>query len=192
MADNLLVTPVAGPVPVSAASRKAHGGAGNFDFSMPLSGTPGIESRSGGPTNDYELIVNFESALTVTGTPQVQITSGTADIGTAGVPNGGIVGVSGTTVSVPFTNVANAQTIEVTLLGVTVGSATGNVAVQMSILVGDVNANGSVNASDVAATKSYLGQPLDVANCRGDVNANGSINASDVALAKSSIGTALP
>ena len=192
MADNLLVTPVAAPVPLSASSRKAHGAAGNFDFPMPLGGTPGIECRSGGPTNDYELIVNFGGAVTVNGTPQVQVTSGAADVGTSGVPNGGIVSVSGTTVTVPLTNVANAQTIEVTLLGVTVGSATGNVAVQMSILVGDVNGNGTVNSSDIAATKSHIGQTLDVANCRADVNANGGINASDVAFAKSRIATALP
>ena len=51
----------------------------------------------------------------------------------------------------------------------------------MSILIGDTNANGTVNAADVAQTKARLGQTVDATNFRSDVNANGSINAADTA-----------
>jgi hypothetical protein len=80
----------------------------------------------------------------------------------------------------------------VTLLGVNDGTTIGDVSVQMGVLVGDTNGNGSVNAGDVAQTKGQSGQPVTAANFREDVNANGSINAGDVALVKSKSGTSLP
>jgi hypothetical protein len=177
---------------LNAVSRRNHGGAGAFDVDLPMSGTPGIECRTGGATSDYQVVVTFAGAVTVNGTPQAQVTSGIGDIGTGGVSNGGIVTVSGSTVTIPLTNLANAQTIEVTLFGVTVGGASGNVVVPMSILIGDINGNGSVNATDVAETKSQSGRLLTATNFRSDVNATGNIDASDIAIVKSHVGTARP
>ena len=51
---------------------------------------------------------------------------------------------------------------------------------------------GTVNAADVAQTKSRLGQTVDATNFRSDVNANGSINAADTAIVKQNSGTTLP
>jgi hypothetical protein len=62
----------------------------------------------------------------------------------------------------------------------------------MSILVGDTNANGAVNASDVSQTKGRIGQTIDTTNFRSDVNVNGAINAGDVSQIKSLLGTGLP
>ena len=90
---------------------------------------------------------------------------------------------------IPLTNVANAQTINVTLNNVN-GST--NVTIPMRLLIGDVTGNGAVTASDVAFTKSRLGQPVDATTFRSDVNDNGSINATDVSLVKSLVGTGLP
>jgi len=90
---------------------------------------------------------------------------------------------------VPLTNVANAQTIQVTLNGVN-GST--NFAIPMSILIGDTNGNGTVNASDLSQTKSRVGHAVDGTNFRSDVNANGYIDVVDVSIAKSSAGTGLP
>ncbi len=59
--------------------------------------------------------------------------------------------------TIPLTNVANAQTIEVTLNNVN-GST--NVTIPMRVLVGDVNGNGAVNATDIGLTKSRSGQPV--------------------------------
>jgi hypothetical protein len=41
---------VSAPVPIGAVSRKTHGEAGAFDVDLPLSGSPGIDPRSGGPS----------------------------------------------------------------------------------------------------------------------------------------------
>ena len=179
-----------------AASRKAHGAAGTFDVNLPLTGTPGIECRAGGATNDYTMVVTFPGNVVVSGNPQAQVTLGTATIGSGGVSNGGMVTVSGNIVTIPLTNVANVQTINVRLNGVNSASAEAvsadDVTIPMSVLVGDTNGNGSVNAGDVAQTKAQSGQAVMAANFREDVNANGSINAGDVALVKSRSGTSLP
>ena len=177
------------PVAQSAVSRKTHGAAGTFDVDLPLTGTPGVEPRTGGATNDYQLVVTFATSVSVTGNPQAQVTSGVGQVGSGGVSNGGMVTVSGSTVTVPLTNIANAQTINVTLFGV---NRSGNVVIPMSTLVGDVNGNRVVNASDVALAKSRLGQLVDATTFRADTNANGTINSTDVSIIKSDLGTGLP
>ena len=100
--------------------------------------------------------------------------------------------VNGDTVTVPLTNIANAQTINVRLNGVTAGSNTGNADISMSLLIGDSNGNGTVNASDVAQTKGRIGQMLGSSNFRSDVNANGAVNASDASIVKAHSGQSLP
>ena len=88
---------------------------------------------------------------------------------------------------------ANVQTINVRLNDVNGADEPAvDVTISMSVLVGDVNANGVVNASDVVLTKAQLGQPVSGGNFRTDVNANGVINANDVSLVKSQIGAGLP
>jgi Dockerin type I domain len=177
------------PIVQSAVSRKTHGGAGNFDVNLPLSGTPGIECRAGGATNDYTMFVTFLANVSVNGSPQAAVTAGSGTVGSGGVSNGGMVTISGNVVTIPLTNVGNAQTINVTLNSVN-GST--NIIIPMSVLVGDTNANATVNAADVAQTKSRLGQTVDATNFRSDVNANGSINAADTAVIKGHLGTGLP
>jgi hypothetical protein len=177
------------PVVQVAASRKAHGGAGNFDVNLPLSGTPGIECRSGGATNDYTIVVTFLANVSVNGNPQAAVTLGSGTIGSGGVSNGGVVTISGNVVTIPLTNIVNVQTINVTLNSVNDST---NVVIPMSILIGDTNANGTVNAADVAQTKGRLGQVVDATNFRSDVNVNGTLNAGDVAIVKQNSGTSLP
>ena len=178
--------------PTSVVSRKTHGGAGNFDIDLPLSGLPGtlgVECRTGGATNDYSLAVSYPATVTVNGNPQAQVTSGSGAIGSGGISNAGIVVVSDNTVTIPLTNITNGQPINVTLYGVNGG---GDLVIPMGVLVGDINENHGVNASDVSLTKSLVGSPVDATTFRADVNANGSINASDVSLVKSKSGTAIP
>jgi probable HAF family extracellular repeat protein len=169
------------PIPQSAVSRKTHGGAGTFDVPMPLSGNVGVECRSGGATNDYQMIVNFANTVTV---ESVAVTSGTGSVGN--------FSVSGSQVMVNLTGVTNIQRITVTLHNVNDGTTTGDVPVSMGVLIGDVNGNAAVNASDVSLTKSQVGQAVSGSNFREDVNANGTISATDVAIVKSDVGTALP
>ena len=53
------------PLPSQVVSRKMHGGVPR-DIPLPLTGDPGIECRSGGATNDYQVIFTFPSAVTFT------------------------------------------------------------------------------------------------------------------------------
>ncbi len=180
------------PAPTSAVSRKTHGSAGNFDVNLPLAGTPGIECRSGGPTNDFTIVATFANNVSVTGDLQAEATTGAAQIGTGGTSNGGAVTVKGNTVTIPLTNVTNAQTINVRLNGVTDGVGYGDIVIPMSRLLGDVTNNRDVNASDIGATKAGAGQLVTTENFRADVAANGQINATDVSIVKSTTGTNLP
>jgi hypothetical protein len=129
----------------------------------------------------------------VTGNPQAQVTLGTGCVGSGGVCNGN-VSVNGNIVTVPLTNISNAQTINARINGVNsaADAPATDFTIPMSILVGDTNANGTVNAADVAQTKARLGQTVDATNFRSDLNANGTINAADVSIIKSHLGTGLP
>jgi plastocyanin len=168
------------PMAQSAFSRKVHGAAGTFDIPLPLTGNVGVESRSGGATNDYQMIVNFATSVTV---ENAMVTSGTGSVSS--------FTVSGSQVTVNLTGVTNVQRITVTLINVNDGTHMGNVPVSMGVLIGDVNGNATVNATDVALTKSQVGQTVTMSNFREDVNVNGAISATDVALVKSKVGTSL-
>jgi len=167
--------------PTSVVSRKTHAGAGTFDIDLPLTCNMGVECSSGGAINDYQMIINFPSTVTV---ESVAVTSGTGSVSS--------FSVSGSQVTVNLTGVTNVQTITVTLHNVNDGTSTGDVPVSMGVLVGDVNGNAAVNASDVSLTKSQVGVAVGGANFREDVNANGAINSVDVAQVKANVGTALP
>ena len=169
------------PMAQSAFSRKTHGAAGTFDVPLPLTGNVGVECRSGGETNDYQMIINFATSVTV---ESASVTSGTGSVS-------GFT-VNGSEVTVNLTGVINVQRITVTLFNVNDGTHVGDVAVSMGVLIGDVNGNAVVNSSDVSLTKSQVGQPVSGSNFREDVNTNGLINSVDVALVKSKVGTALP
>ena len=167
--------------------------AGAFDVNLPLTGHPGLNAALAERTNDYTMVVTFSGNVTVTGSPQAELTLGTGCVGTGGAALA-MSTVSGNTVTVPLTNIANAQTINVRINGVN-GAADApatDFTIPMSILIGDTNANRDVNAADVAQTKARLGQTVDATNFRSDVNANGCINAADTAIVKQNSGTSLP
>ena len=134
------------------------------------------------------MVVTFSANVTVTGSPQAQLTMGTGCVGSGGVCTGN-VSVSGSVVTVPLTNIANAQNINVRINGV---NGSNNFDIPMGMLIGDTNANRTVNAADVAQTKSRLGQTVDGTNFRSDVNANAAINAADTAIIKGHLGTSIP
>ena len=169
------------PLLTSAFSRKTHGGAGTFDVPMPLTGNVGVECRSGGATNDYQMIFDFANPVTV---GSASVTSGTGSVSS--------FSVSGSEVTVNLTGVTNVQRITVTLSNVNNGTDSIDVPVSMGVLVGDVNGNATVNASDVGLTKAQVGQAVSGSNFREDVNANGTINTGDVAQVKANVGTSLP
>ncbi|MEP6810429.1 MAG: dockerin type I domain-containing protein [Chthoniobacterales bacterium] len=172
---------VAGPL-ATAVSRKLHSGV-PYDIPLPLTGNPGIECRSGGGTNDYQVVLTFGSAVT--------FNNATLSAGTGSVSSTSGSGTASITVN--LTSVTNAQRLTVFLAGVNDGSNTYNLSVPMGVLVGDTNGNGNVSGTDIAQTKAAAAAgTVNGSTFRTDVNANGTVNASDVAIVKSRSGTTLP
>jgi hypothetical protein len=166
---------------INAVSRKVHGTAGTFDIGLPLAGAPGIECRTGGTTNDYQILVTFGGPVTFS---TAQVTQGTGSVSSTTT--------NSNQVFINLTGVTNAQTIQVTLASVNDGTTTADVSIPMSILVGDTNADRFTDAVDVSQTKSQSGNAVTNSNFREDVNVDGFIDAVDVSLIKSKSGTALP
>ena len=158
----------------SAVSRKVHTGAGTFDISL-----PGVECRSGDPT----IVVTFSN----------NVVSGTAAV-TSGVGTVSGTSFSGNTMTINLSGVTTAQRVVVTMNNVmdTFGQTLPQTSVILSVLIGDTNGNGSVNAADVAQAKAQTGQTVTASNFRNDVNANGAINAADVTIVKQHSGQSLP
>jgi len=180
MTGTVTVTGAAPLQLTTAVSRKTHGAAGAFDINLPLSGTPGLESRIG----DYTMVATFTNNI-VSG--NANVTSG------VGTVNGSPV-FSDNTMTISLTGVATAQTLTVTLSNVTdvFSQVLPDTPVSMSVLIGDANANRTVNAADVSLTKAQLGQNVTASNFREDPNANGVINSGDVSLVKSHLGEGVP
>ena len=85
-----------------------------------------------------------------------------------------MVDLSEPAVTIPLTNVANVQTMSVGLNGVNsisgIGSVPVNVDVPMSLLQGDVNGNGAVNAANVFMCKWRISAAVNSTNFAADVN----------------------
>jgi hypothetical protein len=190
MAQVVVTVDSAGSPQLSATnpivSRLTHGGIGPFDVNLPVSGTRGIECRSGGPNGNYHMVFTFVNNL--------------VSVDSAGITNGGPTTVTSSAIgpnpnqyTVNLTGVPNAQNLQVSLINAkdTTG-AIGNVTGTMGVLIGDTNADGFTDAIDVSQTKSQSGQAVTNSNFREDVNVDAFIDAVDVSLVKSKSGTALP
>ena len=166
----------------AAVSRKTHGGAGDFDIPLPLSGNPGVECRSSGMA--HTLLFSFTNPI-VSGS--ASISAGTGSV--SGSPT-----FSGNTMTVNLTGVTDVQQITVSLSNVTDSFAQQLPAtpVSMIVLAGDTNGSRSVSAADVSQTKAQAGAPVTSANFRQDVTPTGSISAADISLVKSRSGATLP
>ena len=163
---------------VSAVSRKTHGGAGVFDISLPLSGEPAVECRSG--ASGHTLVLTFMNDVTG---GSASVTEGVATL--AGNPT-----YSGKNMTVNLAGVGNAQTVTVTFSNVSdsFGRMLPSSNVRVNFLLGDTTGNGLVNASDVSQTKANAGEALTETNFTSDVTGNGSVNSSDVGLVKAASG----
>ncbi len=178
------------PSLASAVSRKNHGGT-DHDIVLPLTGTRGVECRGSGGMNSYTLVFTFSNNLVSLAGASVSAHNPVSGVGSV---SGTALGPNANQCTVNLTGVSTGQYLTVTLNSVVDAAGnSGNVGgPEMGVLVGDVNANGSVNASDIGLIKSASGQSTTGANFRSDVNASGSINASDIGIAKANSGMALP
>ena len=173
-------------LPLTAVSRKTHNTYPTpmpFDVALPLVGTAGIECRTGGATNDHQMVVTFPRAVTFTG---ASFTSGTGTVASTSTSTDGKM------VTINLTGVTNAQTITVTLNGVNDGITTNDVNIGMGVLWGDTTGNGFVNSADVSQVQAQSGWPVTSSNFREDVTANGFINSGDVGVVQWQSGHSLP
>jgi hypothetical protein len=173
-----------GVLPTDAASWKMHGGAGSFPIDLPLTGDPGIECRSGGATNDYQVIVNFAGPVNFS--PPAVVTSGSGSVASS-------TGNGTNQVTLNLTGVTNGQIITVALFDANDGANSGDVGVRMGVLIGDVNASRRTDAGDVTAVRNHtVSIPTDAATARFDVNVSGRIDAGDVTATRNATVTVLP
>jgi hypothetical protein len=165
---------------VSVVSRKTHRGAGNFDINLPLTGTPGVECRSGGANGSHTLIFTFKTYLA--GGDAV-VTSGTGSV--SGTPV-----ISSNTITVNLTGVTDAQTITLTLQNMVdvANQVLPDTPISVSFLLGDISGNGKVDQPDSAAVNANKGHRVDATNFRNDVNLSGKVDKTDVSTVKGSKG----
>lgn len=170
----------------SAVSRKTHGATGNFDVPLPLTGTRGIECRTGGSTNSHTLVLTFDRSVIVTANSVASVS-----------PSGGgavAAGPNTNQITVNLGGIPNAQHITVTLGGIqdAAGTLLGNIVVPMDVLFGDVNASGRTDTGDVTAVRNRAVQVVDQSNFRFDVNTSGRVDTGDVTVVRSASVSALP
>ena len=176
--------------PITAVSRKTHAGAGTFDIDLYRG--KGIECRRGQGVNfkDHQIVITFGSALPIS-VSSVNVSPGpgkTADI--VGTP-----AINGNQLTVNLTNVANAQTLFINLIGLSDGKDTGNISIPASFLLADVNQSKSVDSGDVLLLQRHNGQalpPSGAADFKRDLNLNGFVDSGDVSLGQKNNPTLLP
>lgn len=162
---------------VSAASRLTHVSVGDFDVDMPLTGTSGVEDRDGG--GGYLAVFTFDTVVT---SGSASVVGGT---GTAGAPS-----FNGNEMQVPLTGVTDAQIVTVRVSGVNGGG--GSDDVDFGFLIGDVDANRTVDRPDRMMIRANANQPPNISNFRGDINLNGIINGRDGAIVTANQGNSIP
>jgi len=170
-------------------SEKMHGSV-PFDIKLPTTGTAGVECRTPGPGNSYQIIYTFLRNLTSVG--GASVAQGPAGAGVDTNTSG--IGPAPNQYTVNLIGVTNAQHIQVKLDGVhdAGGAILDNVVARMDVLVGDTTGNGFVNSADVSQTQAQSGQAVTESNFRQDVTANGFVNSADVSVVQSKSGTSLP
>lgn len=172
------------PIPIKVVSQKTHGTQGTFEVNLPLS-PHGIECRAGQPgANQHKVVFTFAVPVTIAGATIVPPGNGTVNSTT----------VSGNTVTVNLT-AADQQRLMIKLSSVNAGGGNvGDVTWPFDILLGDTNADGSADGTDVSQTKAQsghaAGEPGSV--FREDVNLDGFVDGTDVSLVKSRSGGHLP
>jgi hypothetical protein len=147
---------------------------------------PGIECRVPGLTPAGagiadQIVITFPTPVSFN---NVISTSGGASVDS-------FSGNGSTVVTINLKNVVNARKTTVTLVGVNDGQNTNDVAVQMGVLLGDVNATGGVDKNDATAVQKHSGQMVNQGNFRFDVNTTGAIDGADLSATQGQARTSL-
>jgi hypothetical protein len=168
------------PLPLSVVSRKLHGGQ-NFDVNLPLSGTPGIEPRTGGAGGNHQIVVTFASPVTAG--------AASIDSGNGNISN---FNASGSELTLNLDSVADQQSMVISVSGMSDGTNAGTLSIPVSFLVGDANGDGTINSADATLTRNGSGQSADATNFRMDFNTDGTINSADATLVRALSGHFIP
>ena len=162
---------------MSAASRLAHGTAGVFDVTMPLTGISGVDCRR---ARTYNAVFTFDAPVT---SGQVTVTAGTATVGA--------LTFSGNSLTAPLTGVTAAEIVTLHLQNIN-GDGLAHGDVPFGFLVGDADASRTVAKPDQTLVKGQANQPVTSANFREDINADGQIKATDANLVTMNKGSSIP
>ncbi len=159
---------------------------GDFAIDLPMTGEPGVESRSGGSQGSYTINFTFNGNLTSVASAATSCGTVTSSQIDGSDPHRYIVNLSAPT--------CNAQDVTVTLTGVSddQGNTLATASVTVGLLLGDVDGDGTVTTTDFSLTKADSGQTTDATNFREDLNANGRIDRTDARSVRQQIGTSLP
>ncbi|MDQ6626641.1 MAG: dockerin type I domain-containing protein [Verrucomicrobiota bacterium] len=165
----------------SAISRKLHGGTLQLDLPLALTAPFTVEPRGGALPTAHQLVLTFSNA----------IVSGSAAVTGGGGSVAGAPQIYGNTMTINLSNVANAQTVTVTVSNVTdtLGQVLPSATVSMRVLLGDSNGDGIVNAADASQTRNRSGEAASITNFLSDVNSDGSINSADSTIVRNASGS---
>ncbi|HEY2713339.1 MAG TPA: hypothetical protein VGI60_12555 [Chthoniobacterales bacterium] len=168
----------------SAASHLTHDDGSSFDINLPLTGQPGVESRSSAEGN-YEIDLTSDMNLTAIANTTASCGTVTSSMIDATNPERVVVNLNAAS--------CNAQDVTVSLdLTNAQGDTFPGASVTLGFLLGDVDGNGRVTKADFNATKAANGQTVDDTNFRKDVNLSGTIDREDATVVREQLGTSLP
>ena len=159
---------------------------GGFGIDLPLTGSPGVEDRSGGKHGVYAVDFTFSNNLTGVGSVATSCGAVASSMIDSTDPHRYIVNLQNVT--------CNAEDVTVTLNNVTddQSNTLPTASATMGLLLGDVDGDGTVTKADFSIEKADQGQTTNSNNFRADINVNGSIDRSDASTVKKQIGTSLP
>lgn len=193
--DPLVMSPVPEDVPgdpmlLSAVSRRTHGAAGDLDLDLPLGppDEPAVEPRQGGPTR---VVLTFNEPVRAADgsidANELTITGAGAAVATCG-------GVNAHELSIELSGVPDGSCVTISLAGLVdlAGNPlVGDTDVQIRVLEGDSDGNGTVEIDDLMSIRMRLFQAVDAGHLTRDVTVDGVINIVDMNAAKGNLaGTA--
>lgn len=184
-ADSSVVTavPAASLVLSGAVSRKTHGPAGSLDIPISVSyaGKAAVEPRMG---SALTLVATFDKDLSAC---EAEVAVGTATLSSP-------VAISGKSVTIELTDIADVQTVQVNLSNIIAvdGGVLASAVLRVAKLPGDASGDGVVSSGDINLVKSRSGQTASSSNLRCDFNADGVVSSGDVNLVKSRSGAFVP
>lgn len=170
---------VIAPRLTSAASVKTVGGV-ERSIALPISGSAGVEYRSGGVSR---LVLNFDEPVFLTSAFGIASSSGSAT-----------ATANGKQLVIDLSGVTNGQTLHVNLTGLEDGA--GNAAtiqVNVGALIGDTNSSGRVDFSDYLLLQNVFGSNVatNPSAMSSDLNSDGTVDFTDFLLIQNAFGQSL-